>query len=132
MAMRATGTFKITSWDERPFSEVEGGGKLTQADVIKTYVGEIEGVGTLHYVMTYRLDGSAEFRGYERFVGRVCERSGSFVLQHSGLFANGKANEVSSVVQDSGTGALSGLRGTTEFSAAHQHEYPVTLDYDFG
>lgn len=62
----------------------------------------------------------------------MSKRAGSFVLQHSGPFANGKANEVSSVVQDSGTGALSGLRGTTEFFAAHQHEYPVTLDYDFG
>jgi len=131
MTMQATGTFKITRWDEKPFSEVEGGGKLTQASVIKTYAGEIQGTGTLAYLMTYRLDGSAEFRGYERFVGRVRDRVGSFVLQHSGIFANGKANEVSSVVQDSGTGQLAGLKGNIEFSAAHQQEYPVTLDYDF-
>jgi len=132
VTMHATGSFKITSWDEKPFSEVAGGGKLTHASVVKTYAGEIQGVGTLHYLMTYRLDGSAEFHGYERFVGQVRDRVGSFVLQHRGIFANGKANEVSSVVQDSGTGALIGLRGHSEFSAAHQQEYPVTLDYHFG
>lgn len=131
MTLQATGTFKISSWDEKPFSEVEGGGKLTQASVLKTYVGEIQGVGTLHYLMTYRLDGSAEFRGYERFVGQVRDRSGSFVLQHSGIYANGKANEVSLVVQDSGTGRLTGLKGAIEYSAAHQQEYPVTFEYEF-
>jgi len=99
--------------------------------VIKTYAGEIQGTGTLRYLMTYRVDGSAEFRGYERFVGQVRASSGSFVLQHSGLFANGKANEISTVVQDSGTGQLVGLKGRSEFTAPHQQEYPITLAYEF-
>jgi len=131
MTLQATGIFKITSWDEKPFAQVEGGGKLTRASVIKTYSGEIQGTGTLEYVMTYRLDGSAEFFGYERMVGRVGDRSGSFVLQHQGVFADGKAKEVSLVVAGSGTGGLAGLKGKSEFSAAHEQEYPVTLDYEF-
>ena len=131
MTMQTTGTFKIASWDEKPFAEVEGGGKLTRASVIKSYSGEIQGTGTLEYLMTYRMDGSADFLGYERFVGRVRDRSGSFVLQHHGVFADGKAKETSLVVAGSGTGGLAGLKGKSEFSATHEQEYPVTLDYDF-
>lgn len=132
MTLQATGLFKITSWDEKPFAEVAGGGKLTRASVIKTYTGEIQGTGTLEYLMAYRLDGNADFFGYEHFVGRVGERTGSFVLQHQGVFVGGKAQETSVVMAGSGTGALAGVKGKSEFSAAHQQDYPVTLDYDFG
>lgn len=86
MTLQATGLFKITSWDEKPFAEVAGGGKLTRASVIKTYTGEIQGTGTLEYLMAYRLDGNADFFGYERFIGQIGERTGSFVLQHQGVF----------------------------------------------
>jgi Protein of unknown function (DUF3224) len=31
--MRATATFKIEEWDEKPYAEMEDGRKLTQASV---------------------------------------------------------------------------------------------------
>lgn len=139
MTMQPTGTFKITSWDEQLCSEI-GDDKVTWVSVKKTYSGEIQGTGTLSYLMTYHSDGSASIYGYEFIDGYVQPASGgkrnrgSCVLQHSGVFTNGKINEISSVREGSGKDALKGLqvKGKSEFSAAPLlQEYPVTLDYDF-
>ncbi|MCK5488724.1 MAG: DUF3224 domain-containing protein, partial [Gemmatimonadetes bacterium] len=49
MSKRATATFEVASWDEQPFSEVDGGPRLTRATVTKSFHGDIEGEGTLEY-----------------------------------------------------------------------------------
>ena len=131
MTTHATGTFQVTSWDEKPYQETEGGPKLTRASITKSFKGDIEGEGTLEYLMVYRDDGGASFVGLERIVGRVGDRSGSFVLQHIGTFESGVAKAVLSVVPGSGTGGLRGLRGEGDFAAGHAESYPMTLDYDF-
>ena len=81
--------------------------------------------------MIHRDDGSASFVGLERVVGRVGDRSGSFVLQHTGTFEGGTAKTTWFVVPGSGTGDLRGLRGEGGFASAHAERYSVTLDYDF-
>lgn len=132
MRTHATATFEVKSWDEKPYNEMEGGPKLTRARVAKSFEGDIEGEGTLEYLMIYRDDGSASFVGLERVVGSVGKRSGSFVLQHSGTFEGGTTKATWSVVPGSGTGDLRGLRGDGGFASAHAQRYPMTLDYDFG
>ena len=129
--MEANSAFKILNWEEKPFSEIEVGGKLSRASVIKSYSGEIEGEGTLEYLMAYHPDGSAEFYGLERITCRLGNRSGSFVFQHSGSFDNGIMKQKSTVVSESGTGGLVGLTGHSEITAGHQQEYPFTLEYEF-
>ena len=129
MRTRATGTFEVKTWDEKPYDESGGGAKLTRARVTKSFHGDIEGEGTLEYLMAYREDGSASFVGLERVVGQVGGRSGSFVLQHGGTFEGGMAKATWFVVRGSGTGDLRGLRGEGGFAAAHQQHYPMTLDY---
>lgn len=133
MTMQPINTFKIISWNEQPYSKVEGGGKLTRVSVKKTYSGVIQGTGTLEYLMTDRSDGSVHIFGCEYFDGQVRGRSGSCVLQHHGVFTDGKINEASLVIESSGTGALKGLqvKGKSEFSSALRQEYPITLDYNF-
>lgn len=131
MTTHAAPTFQIKTWDEKPFSEVAGGPKLTRVSVTKSFSGDIEGEGTLEYLMAYRADGSASFIGLERVVGRIGDRSGSFVLQHTGTFEGGMAKATWVVVPGSGTGDLQGLSGVGEFASAHAEEYPMTLDYDF-
>ena len=37
MSKRATATFEVASWDEQPFSEVDGGPRLTRATVTKSF-----------------------------------------------------------------------------------------------
>jgi len=131
MDNQAQATFKIKGWEEHPFDEMEEGPKLTRAKVTKSYNGDIEGEGSVEYLMMHRPDTTASFVGLERVVGSLGGRSGSFVLRHIGTFEDGQATETISVVPGSGTGELSGLRGHGEFSAGHQQAYPITLYYHF-
>ena len=131
MSTHATATFELKSWEEKPYDEMEGGPKLTRASITKSFKGDIQGEGTLEYLMVYRDDGSASFVGLERIVGCVGDRSGSFVLQHSGTFEGGTAKATFFVVPGSGTGGLRGLRGEGRFAAGHSDNYPITFDYDF-
>jgi Protein of unknown function (DUF3224) len=107
---KATGTFTIKSWDEQPFAELEGAPKLTRARVTTTYTGDLDGEGTSVLVMAY--DGAdASYAGYERVVGSLGGRSGSFVLRLAGGFEQGAARTDWTVVEGSGTGELAGLQG---------------------
>lgn len=126
----ANGRFAIKSWDEKPYSEGEGLPKMTRASVTKNFTGDIEGDGHVEYVMMYRADGSAAFVGLERITGRIGVRSGSFVLQRTGLFEDGQAKESYFVVPGSGTGQLRGLRGEGRSSVGHGMEHPFTLEYE--
>ena len=116
--MLATSTFTLKQWEETAYDEIDGGPKLTRANVLYGFEGELAGEGRLQYLMTYLPGGSAVFAGYQRFVGRVGSREGSFVFRHSGRFENGIASDTWVVVPGSGTGALTGITGQVEFSAA--------------
>ncbi|MDX1395623.1 MAG: DUF3224 domain-containing protein [Gemmatimonadota bacterium] len=131
MSRRAEAMFEVKSWDEEPYTEVEGGPKLTRASVVRAYRGDIEGDSRVEYLMTYRPDGSANFVGFERIIGAIEDREGSFVLQHTGTFEKGVARAAFSVVQGSGTRDLHGLTGGGEFESGHAARYPFALDYDF-
>jgi len=132
MSQRATGSFQFTRWDEQPFSEIEGGPKLTHAQVSNRFQGDIMGESTLAYLMVYHDERRASFSGLERLTGQLDGRAGSFVLQHSGVFADGTVEATWSIVPDSATGALRGLRGVGSFVAREgQEQTPYTLEYDF-
>ena len=131
MSVHAKAKFQVKSWNEKPYDEMEGGPKLTRATVAKSFSGDIEGDGTVEYLMMHREDGGTTFVGLERIVGRIGDRRGSFVLEHKGTYEGGTAKATWSVVSGSGTGDLSGLRGEGGFASAHADEYAITLDYDF-
>jgi|SRR5215472_1007007 len=126
----ANARFAIKTWDEKPYSEATGLPRLTRASVTKTFTGDLEGEGSVEYLMAYRGDGSASFVGLERVTGRLGGRSGSFVLQRTGVFEDGQAKETYSVVPGSGTEALQGLRGEGRSAVGHGLEHPFTLDYE--
>jgi len=132
MSPRATGTFKIQGWDEKPYEELEDGRKLTHASVTQAFAGDVEGEGAVEWLMCYRPDQTADFVGLQRIVGWLEGRSGSFVLlQTEGTFDGKVAKGRRSVVPGSGPAELEGLRGTGEFSAPHGGEPSISLDYDF-
>lgn len=130
MDEQATGSFKIASWDEGPYAERQDAPKLTAATVTASYTGDIEGEGTSRSVMAY-VNG-AEYHGYERIVGSLGGRSGSFVLRAEGTFQDGVARTRWTVVPGSGTGELAGLRGEGGYDATDQSEVRYTLSYRFG
>lgn len=130
MKQTANARFAIKSWDEKAYSEGQDQPRLTRASVIKTFTGDIEGEGQVEYLMMYRGDGSATFVGLERVSGRIGDRTGTFVLQRTGVFEGGQAKESYSVVPGSGTDELRGLRGGGASSVGHGTEHPFTLDYE--
>lgn len=132
MSTQATGTFEVKSWDEKSYQELGGGAKLTRASVTKSFRGDIEGEGTLEYLMCYPTDGPATFVGLEHIIGRIGDRSGSFVLQHSGSDDGGTTKISYFVAPGSGTGDLRGLRGEGRITLSRQvQHYPMQLDYNF-
>jgi hypothetical protein len=127
----ANARFAIKSWDEKPYSEGPSLPKLTRANVVKTFVGDINGEGRVEYLMMYVGDGSASFVGLERITGQLAGRSGTFVLQRTGTFGAGVAKESYSVIAGSGSGELCGLRGSGMSSLGHANDYSFTLDFEF-
>ena len=79
---------------------------------------------------TYLDSGGATFTGFEKVVGSLGGRTGSFVLRHTGSYDGEKATAEYEVVPGSGTDELDGLSGTGGFSAGHAEEHDMTLDYD--
>jgi len=126
----ANARFAIKAWDEKPYGEGLGLPKLTRATVTKTFTGDLEGEGQVEYLMVYRGDSSATFVGLERVVGRLAGRTGSFVLQRTGVFQGGRAKEAYTVVPGSATGDLQGLRGDGSSAVGHGAEHPFTLNYE--
>ena len=130
MSTRATGTFEIATWDEKPYDEREGV-RLTSTRVTKAFRGDVEGESTTDLLMAYGAEeGSAAYVGFERVTGSVHGRSGSFVLHHSATMTRGEGESSLSVVPDSGTGELRGLRGDARITREPDGGRSFTLDYD--
>ena len=127
---RADVKFKIVSWDESPFDERDDGPKLSQAHIQRSFDGDLIGTGNLMYLMTHLERGNASFLGYEKVVGSLAGRSGSFVLRHTRSYDGGMAMSELQVVAVSGTGELVGLSGTGHFSAGHAEEHEMPLEYE--
>jgi uncharacterized protein DUF3224 len=130
MKKTASARFAIQNWDEKPYSEGQHQPKLTRATVTKSFTGDIEAESQVEYLMMYRNDGTAVFVGLERVTGRIAGKSGSFVLQRTGVFEGGLAKETYSVIPGSGTGDLQTLRGQGASSVGHGMEHPFRLEYE--
>lgn len=128
---QARSTFEVKSWDEQTTSEVDGQLKITHTKVTFGYSGDVEGEGAMQYLMLYRDDGSASVIGMERITGRLAGRSGSFVLSHRGGYTDGVASGEFEVVEGSGSGELSGLRGRGTAVAKKDGTTEFALSYSF-
>jgi Protein of unknown function (DUF3224) len=125
---------KIESWDEKPYRELDEGGKLTRADVVLS--GPDNGLtsATSEALMFYRADGTSSYVTVMHITGTLDGRAGSFVLQGHSTYDGKTARGQSHVVEGSGTGELAGLSGTGESVSTHD-DYPfmpLTLRYDIG
>jgi hypothetical protein len=128
--MFAEAKFKVTGWDEEPYDEPEDGPKLTRVHVTRSFTGDLTGTGNLTLVMTYLDSEIVSFIGFERVVGSLGGRAGSFVLRHAGIHDGQGASADLDVVSGSGTGELARLEGTGEFSAGDEEFSDMTLDYE--
>ena len=130
MAQQSNVAFALKSWNEKPYNELSGELKMTLTNVAYSYHGDIEGESTLDYLMVYRADGSGNYVGLERIIGRVANRSGSFVLQHTGTFDKTDVHGTFFVVPQSGTGELVDLRGEGSIDlSGHAEQYPMIFKF---
>ena len=132
MANHAEGTFTLTSWDEATYEELADGAKLTRARITQDFHGALEATGGWDALMCYRADGTADYVGLQRLVGRLAGRSGSFVLETQGIFDGTQARTAWRVLPGSGTDELRGLRGEGSSAAPHGPNGTYALDYDIG
>ena len=132
MSKHADGTFKVEDWQEEEYGSLGDGRKLSRASVRQALSGDIEGHGSVEWLMCYRPDKTADFVGLQQVDGRVGDRSGSFVLRTSGVFDGEVAKGELTVVPGSGTGELESIDGRGEFKAPLGSEAYVSLDYDLG
>lgn len=76
--------------------------------------------------------GSAGYVAMEHVIGMLHERSGSFMLQHSGTMHRGAMSLTVSVVPGTGKDELEGLRGSMRIDIAEGGAHSYTFDYALG
>ncbi len=129
MSTETAGTFSTSTWEEHPFAEVEGAQKISRATVNNIYRGEIDGEGTLEYLIHYREESEGTYYGLERVVGRIGGRAGSVLIEHRGTFRGTEVEGLLAILPGSGTGELAGARGTGGFTSVHGVcETPYTFE----
>jgi len=130
MSGKATGTFGVKAFDEETLTEYEHGGKLSRARIVQTYSGDLDGELTADLVMHYHADGTAEFLGYQRFVGRIGDRAGSFVMTAAGAYDSAAAKTECIIIAGSGTDDFEGFTGRGDATVGHGADAGhYTLDY---
>jgi uncharacterized protein DUF3224 len=108
MVNRATGTFDA-KLDPQPLSSVSQGANLSRMSIDKQFQGDLEGTSKGEMLSSNtNIDGSAGYVAIEQVRGILHGRSGTFVLQHSGIMNRGAPQLTISVVPDSGTGSWLG------------------------
>ena len=131
MTAKATAKFQMKGWDENPYAELEGSKRLVRSTMNGSYEGDVTGESTTEFLMAYSSDDLATYVGIELVEGSVGGRTGVFVLQVSGTFAEGVARHSATVIPGAGTGDLATLRGQGNFEAPMGQTAEATLDYDF-
>ncbi|CAL9482644.1 DUF3224 domain-containing protein [Streptomyces pilosus] len=130
---RVTGHFTFADWKEQPVTPEGALPRLAHATVTNAFSGGIEAEATTcDYSITYLTATTGAFAGMELLTGRVDGREGSFSLEERGRFASdGTVHCVLEVVEGSGTGELTGLRGTGGFTYRHgDTKVPYTFAYE--
>jgi hypothetical protein len=130
MTATAKGAFTV---DMKPQNDADGA-SIGRMLLDKHYTGDLVATarGQMLAAMT-AVQGSAGYVAIERVTGRLAGRDGSFVLQHSGSMDRGVPSLSITVVPDSGTDGLAGLRGTLKIDiqdGAHFYELAYELACD--
>ena len=113
----------------RPAVDLGDGVQAAHMRFDKVFRGPLEATSVVQmFAVGTAVEGSAAYVAVERVVGRLDGRSGAFCMQHSGIMDRGSPSLTVSVIPDSGTDALAGLRGTLAIDIVDgKHFY--TFDY---
>ncbi len=125
---RVSGRFEV-NLTPHPSTDQARGAFSQRMLIDKTFFGDLKGTSIGEMMATRTaVENSAGYVAIERITGSLLGKSGSFVLQHSSLMNRGEPIQSITVIPDSGTGQLEGLRGSMIIRIEEkQHFY----DFDF-
>lgn len=130
MATSASGTFEVKLIPLGTAEQSEGV-TLGRMSADKRYQGDLEATGKGEMLSaTTSVKGSAGYVAIERVAGNLGGRSGSFVLQHTGIMTRGEPQLTITVVPDSGSGQLASLAGQMTIhivDGKHFYDFEYTL-----
>lgn len=132
MANHATGPFDVKMTPQKPDNPIEEAANIARMTGDKQWHGDLEGTSKVVMLATAPdAKGSGVYVALERVTGTLKGRSGSFVLQHTGIMDRGTPTLTILVAPDSGTGQLAGLTGKMMINIAaggkHSYDFEYTL-----
>jgi len=125
MPAHAAGPFdvKVTPQDDKSDDPLLG--RMT---LDKQYHGDLDATGKGQMLTAgSAVKGSGAYVAIEKVTGSLQGRTGSFVLQHTGIMTQNTPQLTITVVPDSGTGQLAGIAGkmTIIIAAGGKHSYDL-------
>lgn len=128
--MHARGTFEvqIAPLPADAYADALMLGRMT---IDKQFSGDLTGTGKGQMLTGMgTAKGSAAYSAIERVTGTLAGRSGSFLLQHTGVMHDGAQQLTITIVPTSGTGELTGISGTLSIiieGKVHRYDLEYTL-----
>lgn len=126
MTSHAQGTFEV-KLAPQPTEEKA----LGRMSINKQFHGDLEAVSKGEMLSSMSgVKGSAGYVAMERVSGKLHGQAGTFVLQHSGTMTRGTPQLLVTVVPDSGTEQLAGLKGQMTIiitDGKHSYEFGYEL-----
>ena len=126
--MAIEGSFSITQWDEDTLSERPEGIKISHASIKQVYTGDMSGESSVEFLMSYQSQMSAQFSGFETFVGVIKGLRGTVTFQHNGKFESGIASSNFESIKGSATGELAGKTFLGRFQSGESGKANYTLE----
>ena len=127
--MQAKGEFEVKRIPQEEL-DIGGGASVGHSRFDKRFRGPLDAASVVHMLAVMSpVAGSGAYVAIERIEGTLNGRRGSFFAQHNGVMVRGKPSLDLTVVPDSGTDDLLGLRGRIAIDIVDgKHFY--TFDYD--
>jgi len=129
--MQAKGEFEVTRIPQEEL-DIGAGESVGHSRFDKRFHGPLQAASVVHMLAVMsKVEGSGAYVAIEHIVGTLDGRDGSFFAQHNGTMDRGKPSLDITVVPDSGTDGLAGLRGRIGIDIVDGKHY-YTFDYAFG
>lgn len=127
--MQAKGEFEVTRIPQEEL-EIGEGATIGHSRFDKRFRGGLQATSVVHMLaLMTPVQGSGAYVAVERIEGALDGRTGSFFVQHNGIMDRGEPSLDITVIPDSGTDQLTGLRGRMRIDVSEgRHAY--SFDYE--
>jgi hypothetical protein len=126
--VNASAPFSNDRYDEEAYGEAEGV-EVSRVHISRTFTGDLEGSSTAE-ILIARSEGGGGYTGQDLVTGSLGGKTGSFVIQHSGIMGPEGVSNSGTIVPGTGTGELEGITGEGTLLADEEGNHTLTLDYE--